>query len=244
MTDYLLGVIFRLFFPDTRECLVCGKEADGVCFECSEKVSRHEGMLCPKCGRSVKSDGLCVQCLKNIRPYHRGIIALFYEGKGLQMMKDYKFENKLGYADYFADEVHKKVIEYKEDIDIVTAVPSHFLKIIGKGYNPPALIARKTAQLMDKRFSGNVLRRIRYTKSMSLLKGIDRMAHVKKNFASSQKDIKGKSILIIDDVSTTGATLHICSELLMKAGARRVYVAAVCGDKSENVYRIKSEGVV
>ncbi len=241
---YIFGAIFRLLFPEEKECIVCKSAGEVICDECSAKIKRHEGILCQKCGRSIEIEGLCVQCAKKERPYYRGTIALFYEGVALQMMKDFKFENMLGYSEFFASEIYEKVKKYTEEIDVVTSVPSHFLKVIGKGYNPPALIARKIADFSDKRYMGQIIRRVRYTKSMSLLKGIDRMAHVKQNFAVGNKNVRDKCILIVDDVSTTGATLHICSELLMKAGAKKVYVAAACGDKSKNVYRIKSTAVV
>ncbi len=227
--------VFKLIFPDTGVCYLCGKQGDVICEKCSLEMERHEGSLCKKCGRVVEGGSeLCDACLKYDRPYDNGAIALFYQGKARDAMKEYKFENKLPYSHFFAKEIYMSIKEHKWHIDIVTAVPNHPFKLIGKGYNPPALIAKKLAGMLNVKYDGKVLKRIRYTKSMSLLKGIDRMEHSKKNFAIKKFGFEDKNILIIDDVSTTGATLHVCAQLLKKRNAGKVYVAAACGDTMQN----------
>lgn len=227
--------IFKLFFPDTGLCNFCGSTGEIVCDNCSSQIQRHEGTLCEKCGRSISSGReLCHMCLKDIRPYDKGVIAFYYDGIARDMMKEYKFENTLPYSSFFADEIYEKIDTIRDEIDIITAVPMHFMKIIGKGYNPPALIAKKLAKTMDVSYQGKILKRTRYTKSMSRLKGINRMEHSRKNFDLRKNCIKNKNILIIDDVATTGATLHVCADILKENGANKVFVAAVCGDTHKN----------
>ena len=224
----------RLFFSDTETCYICGGEGDVVCEKCARDIKRHEGDLCHVCGRLLEIGDICAQCSAHERPYDKGIIAIVYDDLARDIMKSYKFENKLPYARFFAKELEEKVKPYEEDIDIVTSVPIHFFKAVSKGYNPPAVIAKKMAKALNLEYSGMLLKRVRYTKSMSLLKNIDRMEHSKKNFAVCDEDIQGKTILIVDDVSTTGATLHVCADILKKHGAKKVYVAAACGGMAQN----------
>ena len=224
----------RLFFPEAETCYICSSEGDLVCEKCSMDIKRHEGNLCSICGRELKSGNICTQCVMHERPYDMGFVALVYDGIARDIMKIYKFENKLPYARFFAKEIERKVKPHADDIDIITSVPLHFFKAVSKGYNPPALIAKRLAKALNIEYSGMLLKRVRYTKSMSLLKGIDRMEHSKKNFAVCDADIEGKNILLVDDVSTTGATLHVCAEILKKHGAKKVYVAAACGGIAQN----------
>lgn len=222
--------VFKLIFPDTGLCDICSNEGEVICEKCLAEMEKHTGKLCEKCGRSVANKTLCKACQKHERPYDAGAIALFYQDKAQEIMKEFKFENKLPYAKFLAQEIYESIAFRKWEIDIVTAVPMHPLKLIGKGYNPPVLIAKKLAKKLGLKYNNKILKRIRYTKSMSLLKKIDRMEHSKKNFSAGSACFENKNVLIIDDVSTTGATLHICAEILKRHGAGKVYVAAACGD--------------
>ena len=223
----------KLIFPDMGLCYICGQEGDVVCEKCASQMERHAGRLCEKCGRSITHNKeICCMCEKNERPYDKGAIALFYEGAAKHAMKQYKFENMLPYSNFFAKEIHKSIEKFEDEIDIITAVPSHYFKVTGKGYNPPALIAKKLSKRLGISYKANIIKRVRYTKSMSLLKGVNRMEHSRKNFEIQKNNFYDKNILIVDDVSTTGATLHVCSDILKKSGAKKVFVAAVCGDNS------------
>jgi ComF family protein len=236
--------LYRFIFPASYECGLCGGEGEIICKKCIGEIQKHSGVLCDKCGRAVRYEGLCEECIKNPRPYERGAIVFFYEGRAQQAMKDFKFENMLPYGTFFAQELYEKIKPLGWDIDIVTAVPSHPYKIIGKGYNAPAVIARRLSRMMNLKYDAGLLKRIRHTKSVSLMHGIDRMAHAKENFAIKKPGLDGKNILLIDDVSTTGSTLHVCTQILKNHGAGKVYVAAACGDVSKDWYGESAKGIV
>ena len=236
--------LYRFIFPESGVCGLCGGEGEVICAKCINEMQKHVGMLCDKCGRAVRHEGLCEECMKNARPYDEGAIVFFYEGRARQVMKDFKFENMLPYGTFFAQELYEKIKPLGWDIDIVTAVPSHPYKIIGKGYNAPAVIARRFAKMMNLKYDAGLIKRIRNTKSVSMLHGIDRMEHAKENFAVKKPGLDGKNILLIDDVSTTGSTLHVCAGILKNNGAGKVYVAAACGDTSKDWYGESAKGIV
>lgn len=222
----------QLLFYKPRLCELCRADGDIICRECVDNMPMHQNILCDKCGRQIKIKGLCNNCTKHHRPYEKGIIIFFYQDIPKQMMYEFKFNGKREYAKVFACEIHNKIILKNWDIDIITPIPMHALKLFGRGYNPPALIAKRLSKLMDVSYNKKLLKRTRYTKAMALLGRIDRMKHVSKNFKVYQNDLSNKTILVVDDVSTTGATLHICSKLLMDAGAEKVFAAAACGDNN------------
>ncbi len=240
----LLQALYRFIFPPSGKCGLCGGDGEIICEKCIGQMHEHSGKLCDKCGRAVRYEGLCDECIKNARPYERGAVVFFYEGRAQQTMKDFKFENMLPYGTFFAQRLQEKIKPLGWDIDIVTAVPSHPYKVIGKGYNAPAVIARRFAKMMDIKYDTRLLKRIRHTKSVSLLHGIDRMAHAKENFAIKKSALSGENILLIDDVSTTGSTLHVCAQILKNHGAGKVYVAAACGDTSKDWYGESAQGIV
>ncbi len=224
----------QLLFYKEDKCEICNKDGDIICTECAKVFLAHDGVLCEKCGRQIKNEGLCFHCAKYERPYEQGIISLFYQDKAKQVMSDFKFHSQRLYASFFAREIYNKIGDHEWEIDMIIPIPMHIIKKMGKGFNPPSLIARELSHMMKIDMSNKALKRKRHTKSMSVLKNIDRMTHSMKNFKIGKVDIKGKNILIIDDVSTTGATLHVCSQILKDNGANLVYVVAACGDSTQN----------
>ena len=226
-------VIKQLLFYEEIECSVCARQGQRVCDECSEMFLRHDNIICNKCGREIKEAGLCYNCRKNNRPYEKGIIALYYQDIPREFMKEFKYNSKRNFSYFFAEEIYNKIKSCNWDIDVICAVPMHNLKLLGNGYNPPSLISRELSILMDIPYSRKTLKRKRYTRSMSLLKNIDRMEHSSKNFMTGNFDYADMNVLVVDDVSTTGATLHVCSKILLDNGANKVYVVAACGDNTE-----------
>jgi ComF family protein len=219
----------KLLFYAPQECILCGKAGAIVCESCKESLLMHNGNLCTKCGKQIASGELCYNCKKDNRPYEKGFMVYFYKDNAKKLMYDFKFEGKRDISYFFAQSLYDKLKIQDLEIDIVTAVPMHIIKKLGKGYNPPVLIAKELSTLINKPFDGKILKRIRHTKAMSTMHDIDRMEHSSKNYSFNNKNVKDKNILIIDDVSTTGATLHVCAQILKDNGAEKVYVAAACG---------------
>jgi ComF family protein len=220
----------KLLFYAPDECILCGEDGNIVCKSCAETLPMHKDNLCIKCGKQITSGELCYNCKKDKRPFDKGFVVFFYQDNAKKLMHDFKFEGKRNIASFFAQSIYNRLIMQDIHIDIVTSIPMHTIKKLGKGYNPPTLIAKELSIMLNKPFDGNILKRIHHTKAMSTMKGIDRMEHSLNNYSyNNKKDINNKNILLIDDVSTTGATLHVCSQILKDNGANKVYVAAACG---------------
>jgi ComF family protein len=126
------------------------------------------------------------------------------------------------WAGYFA--------EYARRLDwlvyIMTAVPLGRQRLAERGYNQVALVARPLAAILGKRYSSKILIRVRDTRSQVGLTPEERKENVAGAFHADANLASGRNILVVDDVTTTGATLASCAESLTKAGAKSVNVLA------------------
>jgi ComF family protein len=108
-------------------------------------------------------------------------------------------------------------------IDLVTAVPLGPKRLSERGFNQSKLLAMPLAYYSDLRFNSSAIKRIKITKSQVGLTYIERTKNVNDAFLSKPSAVAGHSILIVDDVITTGATINACAKSLIKAGACNVY---------------------
>ncbi len=223
----------ELLFPRAACCLICGDPRrasveDCLCPQCREKLKTYRvpPQACNRCLRPVEKGKPCAFCRS---PYMKPIEAAFapyrYAGEVRQLIHVYKF----GACDEalpllvraMADAMHRR------DFDCVVPVPLHPRREKKRGFNQALLLCRELSNHMGIPVE-EPLRRTRFHKPQSRLPMRKRAANVSKAF-SCPGDVKGKRILLVDDVRTTGSTAHACANALMNAGAESVClcVAAV-----------------
>lgn len=160
-----------------------------------------------------------------------GALSVFdYTGMVKESLIRFKFYNKPGYymtyARLIADKLKKltNISQY----DMVMSVPLHKHKEFIRGYNQAYLISKALSRIIRLPECSKVLKRERYTEAQSLLDRQKRNQNVKGAFSvKSPKKVKGKSILLVDDILTTGSTLEECSRVLKQAGAVKVFAVVV-----------------
>jgi ComF family protein len=108
-------------------------------------------------------------------------------------------------------------------VDIVTSVPLGLVRLAERGYNQATLLARPIALYQNLPFSTNILSRVRETKTQVGLTIKQRQENMDGAFKADAKKAKGKNVLVVDDVATSGATLNACAKALLEAGAGKVY---------------------
>jgi ComF family protein len=140
----------------------------------------------------------------------------------------FKYGGKGGYAKYFGYEM-ARFADYSDVpfVDFVVPVPIHRKRMLTRGYNQCELLAEVFAKERDE-VCINLLERVKNTRPQSGLKKSQREQNIKGAFALSDIgiDIKGKNIMVIDDIFTTGSTMDECAKVLKKHGAAHVY--AMC----------------
>jgi len=109
------------------------------------------------------------------------------------------------------------------DIDIITAVPLGVARRKERGYNQSALLAIPLSLGSGKTYESRALYKIRETRSQVGLTWMQRHENVVEAFHARSNYVKGKSVLVVDDVATSGATLGACAHALLEVGARQVY---------------------
>ncbi len=183
---------------------------------------------CPLCRqRTNTNQGCCAFCASQLfstRLENNSLSLGPYQGKLEQAVKTLKFRGGTKLANLFGDEIAAAVAKQGWPITLVTAVPLHYQRRLGRGYNQSALIARRVAQRLERPYVP-VLKRHRPTKQQARLTRQERQKNVVGAFSS--RVVKGQHILLIDDVITSGATISECGKTLYAAGAHSVYLASV-----------------
>jgi ComF family protein len=113
-------------------------------------------------------------------------------------------------------------------IDLIIPIPLHHLKKAERGYNQSLYIAKGLNKVLQCKYSDRVIKRIRYTESQTGLNMVERLENISEAFKiRNKKLIQGKTILLVDDVITTGATISECGKILLESGAQKVYAASI-----------------
>lgn len=217
----LFDKIINTIYPP--KCIFCQQLLNHdavlhICSNCYGKLPFMEQAVIPTSQEG--EDGCC-----------DGAISVFhYTGMVKESLIRFKFYNKPSYyrtyARLIADRLSK--ITGKEQYDIVMSVPLHRHKEFSRGYNQAYLISRALSRELGLPEASRLLRRYRYTENQSLLDKQKRHQNVKGAFdVLSPRKVNGKSILLVDDILTTGSTLEECSRMLKLAGAKKVTAAVV-----------------
>ncbi|MCL2071400.1 MAG: ComF family protein [Oscillospiraceae bacterium] len=122
----------------------------------------------------------------------------------------------------------------KIQIDLLTCVPTDSSRMRERGYNPPALIASELAAMIGVPFDPRLLIKARRTEIQKSLSEIERRENLRGAFKLNKKRIPSKTVLLIDDVRTTGATLSEAAGVLLSSGAEKVYAGVVAASMRQN----------
>ena len=220
--------VLNELFPKNLTCDICGVETFGsiFCAGCLDRVTYNDKHTCPICGRKAFRDEICMEC-KNKPPLFKKAVSPFVYEDGVIILVA-KFKNgKPHLKEFFADKIAERLIGFPE-IDCIVYVPLSRLSIVKRGYNQSRLLA---SALSERILTPVIYGAIKRVKKGSVQKGLtktERIENVKGAFkVNKREELKGKSVLLVDDVMTTGATVDEISRLLLLAGAKNVFVATV-----------------
>ena len=228
-----LKVLFDFFVPPV--CLVCGKDTEEelVCQECINLLSPIEKRFCILCGNPFTKREVCKYC-KDYKLSLSRIRSLYkFEHPLPLLIHEFKYKNKRKLGEIFGKKMAVLVRSdpYLKNAELIIPVPLHPSKKRERGYNQSEIIALQISQDMGIRML-NILKRVKNTRTQTELSVQERRRNVEGAFVLLQEfkeTIKGKKVLLVDDVITTGATLDACSEVLLKNGAQEVYGVTLGG---------------
>lgn len=224
-------------------CPGCGavtNEDHQFCANCWSAMRFIAPPWCASCNLPFAYDrgpqAICAQCLAD-PPQHAGVrAAVAYGDKARSLVLKLKYGNRTGYAKTAARQMIRLL---PKDADLLIPVPLHRWRLWSRGFNQAALIAQALSAASGISCDLASLRRQRAT---PVLQGLGRMARAKavaRAFAidprASQR-LKGKSVVLVDDVYTSGATTGACTRQLRKAGVQKVTIlcwARVLDDEAQ-----------
>ena len=233
----LSSLITNFFIPPN--CICCGVTLDVrvkycICNECAEKLPFANGRKCKICGMPLSSqygDLYCQNCKNNKRSFAQNVSRYIYKDGISVAIKKMKFGSKqLWIADTFGIFLSQTVQEEYGDIsfDGVTYVPVSKKRYFERSFNQSEEIAEALCQRLRLPFLRDVLIKPFDTPKQSSLKFNERANNVRGKFAIAKPEfVVDKTILLIDDVFTSGETINECAKILKKAGATSVYTATV-----------------
>ncbi|PCI56095.1 MAG: amidophosphoribosyltransferase [Alphaproteobacteria bacterium] len=187
--------------------------------------------LCAHCGVPLafetEGNARCMTCLETPPIYHCARAALQYNDISRNLILGFKHGDKTHVIQSFLPWLKQAGREMLGQADYLIPVPLHPARLIMRRYNQAALIAGALAKSVDIPCLPTAMKRVRATPSQGHLTSDERMKNVQEAFdvpLKYQEMIKGKSIILIDDVLTTGATVNECAKVLYYHGARQVDV--------------------
>lgn len=224
----LLDLIYPAFCPRCKIKIRASSELP-ICQACLGQLKIDHRPSCRRCGNRLKGssslkDG-CGFCRKKTYFFDRAFCATKYTGVAKLCIHLFKYKRKTQLAKPLA-RIMLKFIKgrlKKSTLDLIIPVPLHRSKLTERGFNQAELLAKILASGLNKKISCHNLCRVKKTRSQFNLKKSERFKNVESAFTCRYPDkLSGKSVLLVDDIFTTGATLNECAFSLKDAGAKTV----------------------
>jgi ComF family protein len=214
-------------------CLGCGgfldREEKSVCRACLERLERIREPICRKCGRQLKRRSgqplNCPDCRSYSYTFDICRSLAVYTGLTETLIHHLKYRGKRSLAPVLGKLMAERLSGLKryEAVDLIVPVPLHGKRLKDRGYNQSALLAETVGAELGKPVDDGGLARTRNNKPQVDLDGAARWANVAGSFTVGPgRDFRDKTVLVIDDVMTSGATVQGCAAVLLAAGADTV----------------------
>ncbi len=240
MFKNLIRIFKETLFPNGLTCDICGVETfnGNLCADCLKTVKFNDGNFCPVCGRKTVRPEICGECKAHLPLFNKGVSPLVYKDGSSALI--HKFKNGNGYLkEYFADLICERLrlLPVADRIVYVPVTPYTRRK---RGYNQDKLLAYSISERTGIPVIKNCVVKVKETGEQKELSRIARVKNLKGCFkVVKPNEVKDRSLLLVDDVLTTGATADEMTKVLFKAGATAVYLAVIaavefglCGKKS------------
>ncbi len=217
-----INKLVTLFYPN--RCICCGKiiSQEFFCKNCENLVMPISVRTCKECGLPFKDCG----CDWNFY-YFKEIVTCFENADDAKAsFYGFKFRGNYSASDYFVSEMAKRIKSRCAyvDFDYICAVPTHKSSVRDRGYDQTAVLAKKLSKKLKIPFRKFLFQTKLTEKQHDVVDYKKRYSNVKNKYnVRKEKHILGKTILLVDDIKTTGATLSECARELMLSRAEAVY---------------------
>ncbi|MCD7820469.1 MAG: ComF family protein [Lachnospiraceae bacterium] len=244
----------KLLYPQRCpfcDCILTGRQKDRkqVCEKCREKLPWVTEPACMKCGKPVESPEkeFCEDCSRTKHLFDRGRAAFTYTGLVRGSVYRMKFQNRRDYLDFYAEAIVCVGGKYLRiwRPEVIVPIPMHWRKRAARGYNQSELLAGKISRITGIPCERKLLRCGRFTGSQKELGRRERTKNLRGSFFVSPEKKAGlinsgrenrklpSSVLLVDDVYTTGSTMDEAARALREAGVRQIFFFVLCTGKGK-----------
>lgn len=245
----LIDETLDFFWPEKITCALCeeelGQKTAYFCKSCQPKKLPVDFKRCRRCSAPITQayagyenyNYLCKSCQEQSHAYDYHLSLALYEDSIKNTLYAMKYQGKTHLAKILGQELAALYEESKDklpDVDYIIPVPSHWTRRAVRGHHHAAIMAKSMAKKLQMPYLDPV-KRAKRTSALSGLKRQERQNTLKNVFQLKKRyfsQIRGKKLLIIDDIYTTGITVHYCAEVLKQSGAEVVYVMTAAMGRS------------
>ena len=223
-----LNTLLTWLYP--RRCPVCDEPVKPyhalICNDCAGVPALVKPPFCMKCGKHLTGEEkeYCSDCASHKHFYDRGRALFSYKSVSDSIAR-FKYRGRQEYAAYYAVRMTEELSGFIRDCraDALIPVPLHKSKLRTRGYNQAEVLAEELSALTGIPMFPDLIERVEKTAPMKDLSAAERQNNLKRAFKIRRNDVKLSTIIIIDDIYTTGSTIDAVSRELKRAGVQRIY---------------------
>lgn len=205
-------------------CGGCGTLGWRWCPECHQRVIyMDEQNICHLCGNLLFGGGICPRCQSQPPSFQALRSWGVYSGPLRQAIHRLKYGREIGLGEALAQPLLERLISLNWPIDLITAIPLNKNRLKQRGYNQAGLLARPLALGYKVPYKPQAVQRIKDTPTQVGLSAAQRKENVRGVFNALPQVVQGRTVLLVDDVTTSGSTMREGAQSLLEAGATAVY---------------------
>lgn len=224
--------VINLIYPPSLYCVACDSFIDSsrkynLCDNCIGKMMWIQDKVCHVCGRPLEEEGvgICYDCAENDKSFDGGFSCTAYGLYERKIIADFKKSGKAYLARTLGEILYDRIVIEDLKINGIIPIPVHKERLRTRGFNQTELMGRYLSRKTGWPMITDAVIRVKKTRAMKQLDRWDRAQNMKGAFQVIKPDkIKNKSLVVLDDIYTTGATMEECCKVLKAHGAQKVYI--------------------